>query len=78
MFPLGEYLKKDVKKIAKEANLEIVVNKKESMGICFIGSRQFQNFIVEVQLVIIYVQKRSCSIVIMWFVSMLKRNLDTL
>ncbi|XP_001600621.1 mitochondrial tRNA-specific 2-thiouridylase 1 [Nasonia vitripennis] len=47
MFPLGEYLKKDVKKMAKEANLEILANKKESMGICFIGSRQFQDFIVE-------------------------------
>lgn len=48
MFPLGNYLKKDVKKIAKEANLDLIVNKKESMGICFIGKRHFQDFIVEV------------------------------
>lgn len=52
MFPLGEYLKRDVKKIAKEANLELVANKKESMGICFIGKREFKDFIVEVRLLI--------------------------
>ena len=49
MFPLGEYFKHDVKKIAKEANLIPVLNKKESMGICFIGSRNFQDFIKEVK-----------------------------
>lgn len=49
MFPLGEYLKTDVKKMAKEANLDLVANKKESMGICFIGKREFKDFIVEVR-----------------------------
>uniref|UniRef100_A0A0C9RVE2 tRNA-5-taurinomethyluridine 2-sulfurtransferase n=1 Tax=Fopius arisanus TaxID=64838 RepID=A0A0C9RVE2_9HYME len=45
MFPLGGMLKTDVKKIAMEADLEIIAQKPESMGICFIGTRTFQNFI---------------------------------
>lgn len=48
MFPLGNYLKKDVKKIAEEIGLDKIVHKKESTGICFIGKRNFQNFISEV------------------------------
>lgn len=48
MFPMGDYLKKDVINIARENSLDNVVNKKESMGICFIGSRSFRNFISEV------------------------------
>lgn len=48
MFPLGEYLKNDVKKIAKEAGLTEIAEKKESMGICFVGKREFQHFISEV------------------------------
>lgn len=47
MFPLGNYLKKDVKKIAQEAGLDMIVRKKESMGMCFIGKREYQNFISE-------------------------------
>ncbi|KAI4502493.1 hypothetical protein M0802_002405 [Mischocyttarus mexicanus] len=47
MFPLGEYLKSDVKKIAREAGLIEVAEKKESMGICFVGKREFQDFISE-------------------------------
>ena len=49
MFPIGEYLKHEVKRIAQEAQLTPVLNKKESMGICFIGSRNFQKFIKEVK-----------------------------
>lgn len=49
MFPLGNYLKSHVKTIAKEAGLYRVVQKKESMGICFVGKREFQNFISEVK-----------------------------
>lgn len=49
MFPIGEYLKHEVKRIAEEAQLTPVLNKKESMGICFIGSRNFQKFIKEVK-----------------------------
>lgn len=49
MFPLGGYLKKDVKQIAREAGLDKVVSKKESTGICFVGKRNFQDFISEVE-----------------------------
>lgn len=44
MFPLHEITKSDVKKIAKKFDLTIY-EKKESMGICFIGKRNFSNFI---------------------------------
>lgn len=47
MFPLGEYLKSDIKLIAREAGLNAIADKKESMGICFVGKRDFQNFISE-------------------------------
>lgn len=47
MFPLGEYLKSDVKQIAREAGLEVVVQKKESYGMCFVGKRDFPSFISE-------------------------------
>lgn len=48
MFPIGDYVKKDIKKIAIEEGLDRIAAKDESMGICFIGSRTFQNFISEV------------------------------
>lgn len=48
MFPLGELTKPVVKKIAIENGLEQIARKKESMGICFIGLRNFQVFISEV------------------------------
>lgn len=44
IFPLGSYLKSDVRKIAMEAGL-ITANKKDSTGICFIGNSNFQDFI---------------------------------
>ncbi|XP_028046803.1 mitochondrial tRNA-specific 2-thiouridylase 1 isoform X3 [Monomorium pharaonis] len=47
MFPLGTYLKSHVKMMAIEAGLCQIAWKKESMGICFIGKRQFQHFISE-------------------------------
>lgn len=50
MFPLANYQKTEVKKIAMDAGLDIVAQKDESMGICFIGTRTFQNFIAEVQI----------------------------
>lgn len=49
MFPLGNYLKNHVKMIAKEAGLHKIAQKKESMGICFVGKREFQDFISEVK-----------------------------
>ncbi|EFA07642.2 mitochondrial tRNA-specific 2-thiouridylase 1 [Tribolium castaneum] len=47
MFPLGDLMKPEVKKIARENGLEKIARKKESMGICFIGNRKFQDFIRE-------------------------------
>uniref|UniRef100_A0A665WZ80 Mitochondrial tRNA-specific 2-thiouridylase 1 n=1 Tax=Echeneis naucrates TaxID=173247 RepID=A0A665WZ80_ECHNA len=47
MFPLAGLTKEFVKKIAAEAGLHHVLKKKESMGICFIGERNFENFILE-------------------------------
>ncbi|EZA48605.1 Mitochondrial tRNA-specific 2-thiouridylase [Ooceraea biroi] len=47
MFPLGDYLKNRVKKMAVEMGLHQIARKKESMGICFVGKREFQDFISE-------------------------------
>ncbi|XP_011629598.2 LOW QUALITY PROTEIN: mitochondrial tRNA-specific 2-thiouridylase 1 [Pogonomyrmex barbatus] len=47
MFPLGNYLKSHVKTMALEAGLHQIAWKKESMGICFVGKRKFQDFISE-------------------------------
>ncbi|XP_004084364.1 mitochondrial tRNA-specific 2-thiouridylase 1 [Oryzias latipes] len=47
LFPLAGLTKEFVKKMAAEAGLHHVLKKKESMGICFIGERNFQNFILE-------------------------------
>jgi len=44
LFPLGKLKKKKVKEIAKEQNL-IAATKKESMGICFIGKKDFRPFL---------------------------------
>jgi len=44
LFPIGDMLKSDVRKIALEHNL-ITSNKKDSTGICFIGERNFTNFL---------------------------------
>ncbi|KAK6635537.1 hypothetical protein RUM44_000789 [Polyplax serrata] len=45
MFPLGDLTKMEVKQIALENGLEKLAKKPESMGICFIGSRNYQKFI---------------------------------
>jgi tRNA-specific 2-thiouridylase len=44
IFPVGELLKTEVRKIASLNNL-YVANKKDSTGICFIGERNFSNFL---------------------------------
>lgn len=44
LFPLGELLKSEVRKIAKINNLS-TANKKDSTGICFIGERNFNKFL---------------------------------
>lgn len=45
MFPLGNLMKNEVRRIAAESGMDYIVKKKESRGICFIGSRNFKNFI---------------------------------
>lgn len=44
IFPLGEIQKKEVRDIAKDAGLH-VFDKKDSVGICFVGKRKFSSFI---------------------------------
>lgn len=44
LFPVGDMEKKDVRKIAEEYEL-ITAKKKDSTGICFIGERNFKNFL---------------------------------
>jgi len=44
LFPVGELSKKDVRKIAKEQAIP-TFNKKDSTGICFIGERDFKEFL---------------------------------
>ena len=44
MFPIGNIDKKEVRKIALEQNLA-TAKKKDSTGICFIGERNFKNFL---------------------------------
>lgn len=44
LFPVGDLPKTDVRRIAKEAGLP-VHDKKDSTGICFIGKRNFKQFV---------------------------------
>ena len=44
LFPLEDIEKTEVKRIAKDFDISIY-DKKESMGICFIGKKNFSNFI---------------------------------
>ena len=44
LFPVGQYQKSDIRKIAKKARLT-VHNKKDSQGICFIGKVKFRDFL---------------------------------
>ena len=46
IFPLGDYLKSEVREIAKNLNL-ITHDKKDSTGICFIGEKRFKAFLNE-------------------------------
>ena len=44
LFPIGDYTKPEIRKIALENGLN-VAQKKDSTGICFIGERHYQEFI---------------------------------
>lgn len=45
LFPLGDITKEEVRKIAHELDLETVKDKKDSTGVCFIGERNFKEFL---------------------------------
>ena len=45
LFPLGDIDKTEVRKIAHELNLTSVMDKKDSTGVCFIGERNFKEFL---------------------------------
>lgn len=49
LFPIGDYLKNEVRQIAKEQQL-VTYNKKDSTGICFIGERRFKTFLQQYML----------------------------
>ncbi|MEK7555626.1 MAG: tRNA 2-thiouridine(34) synthase MnmA [Patescibacteria group bacterium] len=44
LFPIGDYLKSEVRKIAKKANL-LTAEKKDSQGICFLGKVTLDEFL---------------------------------
>ena len=44
LFPLGDLEKTEVRRLAKELEL-VTADKKDSTGICFIGERNFKNFL---------------------------------
>ncbi len=44
IFPIGDYLKSEVRKMAKDADLP-TANKKDSQGICFLGKFSVQDFL---------------------------------
>ena len=46
LFPVGDYLKTEIRAIAKELGL-VTHRKKDSTGICFIGERRFKQFLQE-------------------------------
>ncbi len=56
LFPLGDYLKDEVRKLALERNL-VTAKKKESMGICFVGKVGIKEFLSQ------YIQTTSGDVV---------------
>lgn len=45
LFPIGNLIKPEVRKLADQLHLESVATKKDSTGICFIGERNFRQFL---------------------------------
>src|SRR3989338_1661742 len=56
LFPIGDYLKSEVREIAKNSGL-VTADKKDSQGLCFVGKLDFQEFLRE------YIPKKEGSIV---------------
>ena len=46
MFPVGDMVKADVRKLARKYGLDNVSEKKDSTGVCFIGERNFKEFLM--------------------------------
>lgn len=46
LFPLGDYLKTEVRQLAHDAGL-VTADKRSSAGICFIGRRRFSDFLTD-------------------------------
>ncbi len=46
LFPIGDYLKSEVREIARNAELP-TADKKDSQGLCFVGKTDFQKFLRE-------------------------------
>nr|XP_039249695.1 mitochondrial tRNA-specific 2-thiouridylase 1-like isoform X2 [Styela clava] len=59
IFPLGSLYKDTVKTIASKNNLGFIAKRKESMGICFIGLRDFDSFIQD------YIQPKAGNFVLL-------------
>jgi len=47
LFPIGDYLKPEIREIARKAGLP-TAEKKDSQGLCFVGKIDFQDFLREV------------------------------
>ncbi|XP_063700876.1 mitochondrial tRNA-specific 2-thiouridylase 1 [Culicoides brevitarsis] len=47
MFPVGNLQKSQVKEIASQLGWKRILEKRESVGVCFVGRRNFQDFIAE-------------------------------
>ncbi|TSC75532.1 MAG: tRNA-specific 2-thiouridylase [Parcubacteria group bacterium Gr01-1014_30] len=45
LFPIGEYTKPEVRKLAKKFGLHTVAQKKDSQGICFLGKIDLRDFL---------------------------------
>ena len=45
IFPLAQFTKPEVRKMAEDLNLSAVMHKKDSTGVCFIGERNFTKFL---------------------------------
>lgn len=58
LFPIGHMAKEDVKALARSRGFKDIAAQKESMGICFIGKRNFRSFLQE------YVENKPGPIVV--------------